>query len=82
MKGKFEMKIKDIKLHLFKDKVLVWVTSTHGLFPDSGPAGQIEFSLVRVITDEDIEGDYIVWSEIPFPAPILILLVILLSVVV
>jgi L-alanine-DL-glutamate epimerase-like enolase superfamily enzyme len=63
------MKIKDIKLHLFKDKVPVWVTSTHGLFPDSGPAGQIEFSLVRVITDEDIEGDYIVWSEIPMARP-------------
>jgi len=63
------MKIKDIKLHVLKEKVPAWVTSTHGLFQDPGPAGQIEFSLVRVITDEDIEGHYIVWSEIPMARP-------------
>lgn len=59
------MKITDIKMHVFNKKIPVCVTSTRGYFRDSGPAGKIEFSLVRILTDEGIEGDFIAWSEIP-----------------
>ena len=63
------MKITNIKLHVFKSKVSLPVTSFDGLFEDPGPAGFLEFSLIRVLTDEGIEGDYIVWSEIPLARP-------------
>jgi len=63
------MKITDIKMHVLGSKLPLPVTSFDGLFSDSGPAGEIEFTLVRVLTDEGIEGDYIVWSEIPTARP-------------
>lgn len=63
------MKITAIKMHVFTSKTPLPVTSFHGLFEDSGPAGAIEYSLIRVLTDEELEGDYVVWSEIPAAKP-------------
>jgi len=63
------MKITDLRMHILEPTLPLPVTSFDGLFSDSGPAGEIEFTLVRVLTDEGIEGDYIVWSEIPTARP-------------
>ncbi len=63
------MKITDIKMHVLKHETPALGTSHDGLFEDSGPGGVIQYSLVRVLTDADIEGDYIVWSEIPSARP-------------
>jgi L-alanine-DL-glutamate epimerase-like enolase superfamily enzyme len=63
------MKITDIKLHVLGEETPALVTSTDGLFEDQGPAGVIQYSLVRILTDSDIEGDYIVWSEIATSRP-------------
>ncbi len=63
------MKITDIKLHALAKETPALVTSFDGLFKDEGPAGAIQYSLVRILTDEDIEGDFIVWSEIPTARP-------------
>lgn len=63
------MKITDIKLHALKDETDALVTSCDGLFQDDGPAGRIQYSLVRILTDEEIEGHYIVWSEVPTARP-------------
>ena len=63
------MKITDIKMHVLKHETPALATSHDGLFKDSGPGGVIQYSLVRILTDTDIEGDYIVWSEIPGGRP-------------
>ncbi|GAI12865.1 unnamed protein product, partial [marine sediment metagenome] len=63
------MKVTDIKMHVFKSKIPIAITSFDELSKDSGPAGAIEFSLVKVLTNEGIEGDYIVWSEIRAARP-------------
>lgn len=63
------MRITDLRLHVLESRVPLPVASLDGLFSDAGPAGEIEFSLIRVLTDEGIEGDYIVWSEIPTGRP-------------
>ena len=61
------MKIIDVKLHLFSAETPGYVTSFSGLEKKQSPTFQ--YSLVRILTDEDIEGDYIVWSEIPSARP-------------
>ena len=63
------MKITDIKLHALEKKTSALVTSFEGLFKDDGPAGSIQYSLVRVLTDSDIEGHYILWSEVASARP-------------
>ncbi len=63
------MKITDIKLHVLPNETPALVTSFDGLFKDEGPAGVIQYSLVRVMTDTDIEGHYIVWSEVAMGRP-------------
>ncbi len=63
------MKISDIKMHVLKQKTPALATSHDGLFEDSGPGGIIQYSLVRILTDADIEGDYIVWSEMSSGRP-------------
>lgn len=63
------MKITDIKLHVLQEETAALVTSHDGLFKDSGPSGTIKYSLVRIITDEKIEGHYIVWSEVATGRP-------------
>jgi len=63
------MKIKDLKMHVFKTKLPLYVTSFSGLFQDATTAGTIEFSLIRVLTNEGIEGDYVVWGEVPYARP-------------
>jgi len=63
------MKITDLKMHVLKRETPALATSHEGLFEDSGPAGKIKYSLVRILTDADIEGNYIVWSEISSGRP-------------
>jgi L-alanine-DL-glutamate epimerase-like enolase superfamily enzyme len=63
------MKITDIKVHVLAKETEALVTSFDGLFHDQGPAGKIQYSLVRILTDEGIEGDYIVWSEVAMGRP-------------
>ena len=63
------MKITDIKLHVLAQETEALVTSLDGLFEDSGPAGKIQYSLVRILTDAEIEGHYIVWSEVATGRP-------------
>jgi len=63
------MKITDIRLHVLERETKALVTSFDGLFEDEGPAGRIQYSLVRILTDADIEGHYIVWSEIAAARP-------------
>jgi len=63
------MKIKDIKVHVLKHETPALATSFAGLFEDSGPAGLIQYTLVRIITDTGIEGHYILWSEVPTARP-------------
>ena len=63
------MKITNVKMHVLKHETPALATSHDGLFEDSGPAGVIQYSLVRILTDADIEGCYIVWSEIPSGRP-------------
>jgi len=62
------MKITDVKLHVFEAETPGYVTSFSGLTKEAhSPAFQ--YSLVRIMTNEGIEGDYIVWSEIPTARP-------------
>lgn len=63
------MKITDIKMHVLGSETPALVTSFHGLFKDPGPAGVIQYSLVRILTDSGIEGHYIVWSEVAMGRP-------------
>ena len=63
------MKITEIKLHVLGRETDALVTSFEGLFEDSGPAGKIQYSLVRILTDAEIEGHYIVWSEVATGRP-------------
>ncbi len=63
------MKITDVKLHLLARETEALVTSFDGLREDEGPAGRIQYSLVRILTDEGIEGHYIVWSEVATGRP-------------
>lgn len=63
------MKVTDVKLHVLKEETPALVTSFDGLFHDSGRAGQIQYSLVRVLTDEGVEGDYLMWSEMAAARP-------------
>jgi L-alanine-DL-glutamate epimerase-like enolase superfamily enzyme len=63
------MKITDIKLHVLKNETPALATSHDGLFEDTGPGGVIKYSLIRILTDEGIEGHYIVWSEISSGRP-------------
>ena len=49
------MKITDIKLHVLGRETEALVTSLEGLFEDAGPAGKIQYSLVRILTDAGIE---------------------------
>jgi L-alanine-DL-glutamate epimerase-like enolase superfamily enzyme len=62
------MKITDIKLHVLKHETPGYVTSFSGLFKGERPPS-FKYSLVRLLTNEGIEGDYIVWSEIPSARP-------------
>ena len=53
------MRITDVKLHVFEVETPGYVTSFSGLTKEERhPAFQ--YSLVIVLTDEEIEGDYIV----------------------
>jgi L-alanine-DL-glutamate epimerase-like enolase superfamily enzyme len=63
------VKITDIKLHVLARETEALVTSLDGLFEDAGPAGKIQYSLVRILTDAEIEGHYIVWSEVATGRP-------------
>jgi len=63
------LKIIDIKLHVLRSETEALVTSFDGLFKDSGPAGKIQYTLLRILTDVGIEGHYIVWSEVPTGRP-------------
>ncbi|MAS80882.1 MAG: hypothetical protein CMA28_04645 [Euryarchaeota archaeon] len=63
------MKITNIKIHVLKSDTPALATSHDGLFEDSGPGGKIKYSLIRVLTDADIEGNYIVWSEMSSGRP-------------
>ena len=63
------MKITNIKIHVLKSDTPALATSHDGLFEDSGPGGKIKYSLIRVLTDADIEGNYIVWSEMSSGSP-------------
>ena len=54
------LKITDIKMHVFKRETPGYVTSFSGLFKEDRPFN-FKYSLVRVLTDEGIEGHYIVW---------------------
>jgi len=62
------MKITDVKLHVLEQETPGYVTSFSGLFKDERPP-TFKYSLVRILTDEGVEGDYIVWSEIPSARP-------------
>ena len=57
----------DVKLHLFSAETPGYVTSFSGL--EKKRSSTFQYSLVRILTDEDIEGDYIVWSEVPSARP-------------
>jgi len=61
------MKIADIKMHVLKSRVPLYLTSFSGL--KESLEGTMEFSLVRILTDEGIEGDYVVWGEVPAARP-------------
>ena len=63
------MIITDIKMHLLERETEALVTSLNGLFEDRGPAGRVQYSLIRILTDEGIEGHYIVWSEVAAGRP-------------
>jgi len=63
------MKIKDIKMHVLEYETPALATSFAGLFEDSGPAGVMHYTLVRIITDTGIEGHYILLPEIPAARP-------------
>jgi len=63
------LKITNIKLHVLGRETEALVTSTEGLFEDRGPAGRVQYSLLRILTDEGVEGHYIVWSEVPAGRP-------------
>jgi len=60
-------KITDIKMHVLKSNVPLYLTSFSGL--KESLEGTMDFSLVRVLTNEGIEGDYVVWGEIPTARP-------------
>lgn len=61
------MKIVDVRLHVFETETPGYVTGFYGLFKE--PFVRFQYSLVRIVTDEEIEGDYIVWSEKPSARP-------------
>lgn len=67
--GREKVKITDIKMHILGSQTPALVTSFDGLFKDSGPAGVIQYSLVRILTDSGIEGHYIVWPEVAMGRP-------------
>lgn len=62
------MKITEIKMHVLKRETPGYLTSFSGL-SKSGHLAKFKYILVRVLTDQEIEGDYIVWSEIPSARP-------------
>lgn len=60
------MRITDVKLHVFERKFQGWLTAySEGILEKAPQAGTMDYSLVRVITDQGVEGNYIVWGEIP-----------------
>jgi len=61
------MEIADVRLHVFEVETPGYVTSYSGLFKEQ--SAKFKYSLVRVLTNEEIEGNYIVWSEIPSAKP-------------
>lgn len=65
------LKITDIKMHVFEQETPGYVTSfsRESIFPLLPISPPFRYSLIRVLTDEDVEGDYIVWSEIPTARP-------------
>jgi L-alanine-DL-glutamate epimerase-like enolase superfamily enzyme len=63
------MEITDIRVHALAEESKGLVTSYEGLSDDSGPAGTIKYTLVRVLTDADVEGHYMLWSEVPDARP-------------
>ena len=68
------LKITDVKMHVFEHETPGYVTSfsRESTVPfdfSLSPIAPFKYSLIRVLTDEDIEGDYIVWSEIPTARP-------------
>ncbi len=62
------MRITDIRLHVFEAETPGYITSFSGLSKNT-EAPKFQYSLIRIITSEGIEGDYIVWSEIPSARP-------------
>lgn len=48
----------DVKLHLFSTETMRYVTSFSGLEKKQPPTFQ--YSLVRILTDEDVEDDSLV----------------------
>ena len=63
------MVITDIKAHVLDTETPALVTSFDGLFHHSGAAGTIKYTLVRLLTDTELEGHYIVWSEVASGRP-------------
>ena len=63
------MVITDIKAHVLDTETPALVTSFDGLFHHSGAAGTIKYTLVRLLTDTELEGNYIVWSEVASGRP-------------
>jgi len=62
------VRIVDVKMHVLKQETPGYVTSFSGLFKEE-QSSVFKYSLVRILTDEGIEGHYIVWSEIPSARP-------------
>jgi len=62
------VRITDIEFVMVKGETLTPPTM-FGPWVEPSEAGSIRYSLIRVLTDEGIEGDYIVWSEIPSARP-------------
>jgi len=63
------MEITGVKLHVFEAENDGLVTSYKGLSRQDTAAGTIQYTFVRVLTDEDVEGHYVLWSEIPEARP-------------
>ena len=63
------MVITDIRAHVLDTETPALVTSFDGLFHNSGAAGTIQYTLVRLLTDTELEGHYIVWSEVASGRP-------------
>jgi len=63
------MEITEVELHVFDEETEGLVTSYDGLSRREDHVSTVRYSLVRVLTDADVAGHYVLWSEVPDARP-------------